>query len=344
MALNPSLFSHRLARPVIYALLIAVSIPVIIPYVRSAQPYNGFNVENALVPTEQIHQGGPPRDGIPAIDNPEFVSSTEVDYLQDQDRVLGLKLNGITKAYPIKILNHHEIVNDSFDDRKVVVTFCPLCGTGIAFESNANGESLQFGVSGLLYNSDMLLYDRSTSSLWSQIMGIAISGPLRGTRLDTQPITHTTWVDWRKHHPATRVLSTRTGYRRNYQQSPYGDYTSNDDVYFPVNNRSRRYHPKERVIGIEVDGKFRAYPFSEMSKTNGHIKELFNGIPVSIVFDKTNGSGNAKSNGKPLQQMTAFWFAWYAFHPDTSIYTSSRTKAMLDKSGDNHSQKVYLDP
>jgi hypothetical protein len=322
MNLNPALFSHRFARPVIYALLIAVSIPVIIPYVRSAQPYNGFNIENALIPIEQIHQGGPPRDGIPAIDNPKFDSSADADYLQGDDRVLGLSLNGITKAYPIKILNHHEIVNDSFGERKVLVTFCPLCGTGIAFEPKANGEFLQFGVSCLLYNSDMLLYDRKTKSLWSQIMGKAISGPYRGTLLDTLQITHTTWVDWRKRHPATTVLSTRTGYRRNYQQSPYGDYTSNNDVYFPVNHRSRRYHPKERVIGIEVSGKFRAYPFSELSKTSGHIKERFNGVPVSIVFDKTNGSGHAKSNNKALQQMTVFWFAWYAFHPETSVYTS----------------------
>lgn len=323
MSINPDLISHRFARPVIYALLIAVSIPVIIPYVRSAQPYNGFNVENALIPVEQIHQGGPPRDGIPAIDNPKFVSSVAADFLLDRDHILGLSLSGITRAYPIKILNHHEIVNDNFGNRKILVTFCPLCGTGIAFEPRANGEPLQFGVSGLLYNSDMLLYDRNTTSLWSQIMGLAISGPLRGTRLDTLPINHTTWKDWRTRHPDTMVLSTRTGYRRNYQQSPYGDYTSNDDVYFPVNHRSRRYHPKERVIGIEVNGKFRAYPFSELGKTSGHILERFNGIPVSLVFDKTNGSGSAKSNGKPLQQVTAFWFAWYAFHPETSVYTSN---------------------
>ncbi|MFV1997378.1 MAG: DUF3179 domain-containing protein [Acidiferrobacterales bacterium] len=322
MSFNPELFDHWLARPVIYALLIAVSIPVIIPYVQSAQPYNGFDVENALVPADQIHQGGPPRDGIPAIDNPEFVSSAEADYLQNRDYILGFNLNGITKAYPIKILNHHEIVNDSFGDRNIVITFCPLCGTGIAFAPEANGESLQFGVSGLLYNSDMLLYDRKTNSLWSQITGMAISGPLRGTRLRTLPITHTTWQDWRKRHPDTVVLSTRTGYRRNYQRSPYGDYTSNSDIYFPVTYQSRRYHPKERVIGIEVNGKFRAYPFSELGKTKGRIRERFNGIPVSIIFDKINGSGQASSNGKPLQQMTAFWFAWYAFHPDTSIYTS----------------------
>lgn len=319
---NPALLNHRFARPILYALLIAVSVPILAPYVRSALPYNGFDVDGALVPEEQILQGGPPRDGIPAIDNPEFVSPAEANFLQDRDRVLGMDLHGIKKAYPIKILNHHEIVNDRFGDRKIVVTFCPLCGTGIAFAPEVNGETLQFGVSGLLYNSDMLLYDRKTDSLWSQILGKAISGPLRGSRLRTLPITHTTWADWRDRHRDTSVLSTRTGHFRNYQRSPYGDYTSNDKVYFPISHQSRRYHPKERVIGIEVNGKFRAYPFSELGKSSGRITERLNGITVSITFDKTNGSGRAESNGKPVQQMTAFWFAWYAFHPDTSVYTS----------------------
>lgn len=321
-SLNPALLNHRFARPVIYVLLFAASVPVIAPYVQSALPYNGFDVGDALVPVEQIHQGGPPRDGIPAIDNPEFVSPDEAGFLQEQDRVLGMDLNGIQKAYPVKILNHHEIVNDRFGDRKVVVTFCPLCGTGIAFAPEVNGKSLHFGVSGLLYNSDMLLYDRKTRSLWSQIMGKAISGPLRGTSLRTLPITHTTWRDWRQRHRDTRVLSTRTGHYRNYQRSPYGDYTSSDDIYFPINHKSRRFHPKERVIGIEVNGKFRAYPFSELGKTGGRITDQFNGITIYVTFDKANGSGHVESQGKALKQMTAFWFAWYTFHPDTSVYTS----------------------
>lgn len=319
---NSSILNHRFARPLLYVLLIATSVPIIAPYVRSAQPYNGFDVDGALVPVDQILRGGPPRDGIPAIDKPEFVFPLEADFLRDRDRVLGIHFNGIKKAYPIKILNHHELVNDRFGDRKIVVTFCPLCGTGIAFEPEVRGELLQFAVSGLLYNSDMLFYDRKTASLWSQILGKAISGPLRGSRLRTVPVTHTTWMDWRSRHPATLVLSTRTGYLRNYQRSPYGDYSSNDDVYFPINHQSQRYHPKERVIGIEINGKFRAYPFSELGKTSGRIVERFNGITVNIEYDKTHGSGHVESNGKPVKQMTAFWFAWYAFHPDTSVFTS----------------------
>lgn len=322
-SLNPALLNHRFARPVIYVLLIAASVPIIVPYVQSALPYNGFDVDGALVPAEQIHQGGPPRDGVPSIDKPKFVSPDEAGFLQDQDRVLGINLNGIQKAYPIKILNHHEIVNDNLGNRKVVITFCPLCGTGIAFAPEVNGESLHFGVSGLLYNSDMLLYDRKTRSLWSQIMGKAISGPLRGSRLSILPISHTTWRDWRKRHGDTRVLSTQTGHYRNYKHSPYGDYTSSDAIYFPVNHKSQRFHPKERVIGIEVNGKFRAYPFSELGKTSGQFVERFSGIELLVTFDKANGSGRVESHGKALKQMTAFWFAWYAFHPDTTIYRSN---------------------
>lgn len=324
---NPAILNHRFARPIIYTLLVVASVPIITSYVRSALPYNGFDVAGALVPVEQIHHGGPPRDGIPAINSPKFVSPADADFLQDRDRVLGIQLNGIAKAYAIKILNHHEIVNDHFGGRKVVVTFCPLCGTGIAFVPEVNGQTLRFGVSGLLYNSDMLLYDHKTASLWSQMMGVAISGPLRGSRLRTIPVTHTTWSDWRKKHPATLVLSTNNGFFRNYNRSPYGDYSNSGDIYFPVNHRSRRYHPKERVIGIEVKGKFRAYPFSELGQTGGQVNEQFNGMAISLTFDKTNGTGFATIDGRPAQQMTAFWFAWYAFHPDTSVFTSPKIPA-----------------
>jgi len=322
LKLNPAIIEHKIARPIIYLLLIVVSVPVLTTYVRSAQPYNGFDLDNSIVPANEIHHGGPPRDGIPAINKPRFLASAEAEFLQDQDYVLGLKLNSVTRAYPIKILNHHEIVNDTFGNQKILVTFCPLCGTGIAFEPEAKGKLLKFGVSGLLYNSDMLLYDLETKSLWSQIQGKAISGPMRGALLRTLPITHTTWGDWRHRHPATQVLSTSTGYLRNYQRNPYGDYARNTDIYFPVGHLSRRYHPKERVIGIEVNGKYRAYPFSELAKTSDHFIEHFNGKNVSVIYDKVNGSGQVTSGDRPVNQMTAYWFAWYAFHPDTSVFRS----------------------
>ncbi|MES9860025.1 MAG: DUF3179 domain-containing (seleno)protein, partial [Candidatus Thiodiazotropha sp. 4PDIVS1] len=136
---------------------------------------NGFDLSSASIKVSEVLSGGPPRDGIPAIDQPEFVSSDEADFLTPDDRILGVVRNGVAKAYPISILNWHEIVNDVFDDEPVVITFCPLCGTGMAFEAMIDRQTLTFGVSGLLYNSDVLLYDRHSESLWSQIMKQSIS-------------------------------------------------------------------------------------------------------------------------------------------------------------------------
>lgn len=147
------------------------------------QKMKGFDLSNSSIPPAEIEDGGPPKNGIPSIDKPEFISSNQAT-LADTDRVLGVKENGVAKAYPINILNHHEIVNDHFGDQPVVVTYCPLCGSGIAFEAKIKGQSKIFGVSGLLYNSDVLLYDRETESLWSQLRYEAISGPLAGEQLE----------------------------------------------------------------------------------------------------------------------------------------------------------------
>lgn len=154
---------------------------------------NGFDVSCHAVPIEEIRSGGPPRDGIPALVNPVFVSAEKATFLRDGDRVLGLVGNRESKAYPIKILNWHELVNDWIDDHPILITYCPLCGTGIAFERQIDQNPVIFGVSGLLYQSDLLMYDRETESLWSQIAMKAIAGPLTGARLQPLFLEHTTW-------------------------------------------------------------------------------------------------------------------------------------------------------
>lgn len=141
------------------------------PAALSAQQMNGFDLSGALIPTEQIYYGGPAKDGIPAIDSPKFTPGEFAAFLFDQDPVLGIARGGISRAYPVRILNWHEVVNDRFHDEAVVITFCPLCGTGVAFNARIDGRVLSFGVSDLLYNSDVLLYDRQTQSLWSQLLG-----------------------------------------------------------------------------------------------------------------------------------------------------------------------------
>lgn len=185
-----------------------------------ASAYNGFDIGNASVPVQAIERGGPPKDAIPAIDSPRFVSARQSG-LTDDDRVLGVALQGAARAYPVRILNWHEVVNDRFGDRAVVVTYSPRCGAGMAFEARPGAAASSFGVSGLLYNGDALLYDRATQSLWSPLLQAAVSGPLVGARLQPVPLTHTSWAGWRSRHPGTEVLSTDTGFERDYRRDPW---------------------------------------------------------------------------------------------------------------------------
>ena len=170
----------------------------------------GFDFSEHSIPINEIHSGGPAKDGIPALYDPEFITANDAHYLKSSDRVLGLSINGESKAYPLRILNWHELVNDRVGGTDVLVSYCPLCGTGMAFDSNINGERTLFGVSGKLYNSDVLFYDRKTESLWSQIKMEAVTGPLTGSRLKLLPLVHTTWEAWKKKHPDTKVLSKKT--------------------------------------------------------------------------------------------------------------------------------------
>lgn len=287
---------------------------------------NGFVVKNPLVPIEQIRHGGPPKDGILALDQPIFISGADATQLNSSDRVLGLVYNGEIKAYPIRILDYHEIVNDQFGNHHVTISFCPLCGTGIGFDARVKsakfkGKVLDFGVSGLLFNSDVLMYDRQTKSLWSQIKRQAINGPMKGTVLDALPIEHTTWGDWIKRHPDSKVLSFDTGHTRNYRSSPYGGYENSESLYFSVSHQDKRYHPKEITLGVEVNGVFKAYPFSELGKVKSPLTDTVNGMPLLIHFDMKTLSGRVEDiKGKPYPVLSAYWFAWFTFHPDTEVF------------------------
>lgn len=318
---NPRILSGRFSRPIIYTGLFVILFFMFGDRVFPAFFDNGFNIEDPLVPADEIHHGGPPRDGIPAIDKPVFVSVDEADFLTDKDRILGLSKDGTAKAYPVRILDFHEIVNDDFNGEAVVVSYCPLCGSGMAFDANVAGEARSFGVSGLLYNSDVLLYDRESESLWSQIMRKSVSGPLKGQDLVQIPMAHTTWRDWREHHPDTIVLSNQTGYSRDYSHSPYAGYELSNRVWFPVKNKSQKYHPKELIIGVNVDGNIKAYPFTELSKGPNKITDTLGQTDLRIEFDSGNRTGRILDmDGNEIPSTIAFWFAWYAFFPDTEVY------------------------
>src|SRR5437870_5629196 len=217
--------------------LVAVAAFATLSTAAAARTLNGFDLKDSLVPPDQILPGGPGRDGIPAIDAPKFVKASAAN-LAAADRVLGLVHNGAVKAYPVRILNWHEIVNDRFGDEAIAITYCPLCGAGIAYAARAGGRPTTFGVSGLLYNSDLLLYDRATQSLWSQIEARAIAGPLKGEKLTPVALTHTTWADWKARHPDTLVLSAETGFSRDYSRDPYAGYESSSRIMFPTAHTS----------------------------------------------------------------------------------------------------------
>ena len=280
-----------------------------------------FDLSRHNIPLDQIVSGGPGKDGIPAILKPVFIPASEATFLTEEDRVLGISRGKEVKAYPVKILNWHEIVNDLVDGSSVVVTYCPLCGTGIAFEGNVGGRSYTFGISGLLYQSDLLMYDHQTQSLWSQIAMEAVAGPMTGTRLSHLFLIHTTWGEWKADHPTTSVLSTKTGHMRNYNRDPYLGYAQRAELMFNTNRFSPLFHPKEWVLGIDINGVRKAYAFAELRKVTGVVRDLVNGKAVRIHFNPRAQSAYATdAEGKPLPSVMAFWFAWYAFHPDTEVF------------------------
>ncbi len=298
----------------VYTGLMIAGLYIVIPVVFSA-PFNGFVLEEPLIAASEILGGGPRKDGIPAIDHPRFIAPDRADFLKNDDRILGIKINNIAKAYPVKILNWHEIVNDG----DILVSYCPLCGTGMVFKV----ADADFGVSGLLYNSDMLLYDRKTESLWSQILAQAISGERKGERLEMAIVENTSWQSWLASQPDTLVLSTDTGFSRDYSRSPYGQYDSSDAIYFPVSKQSRRYHPKEKVIGVQINGRFKAYPFIELNRSSSAvIYDEVGGKKIEIHFNREHRSGVVKlKTGEAYPSLMSYWFAWFAFHPDTEVYT-----------------------
>jgi hypothetical protein len=309
----------------VLALSVSLAAALVYGYAVSAGPDNGFDLSNSTLPREQIYHGGPPKDGIPAISDPKMIAPAEADYLEPADRVLGIEFGGEARAYPIPILNWHEIVNDEIDGRRFAVTFCPLCGTGVAFEANIDGENTDFGVSGLLYNSDVLLYDRATESLWSQILGEAIAGERVGKRLVSIPITHTTWGAWLELHPRTLVMSDETGHFRDYGRNPYAGYEQSRDTYFAVNNAAPdNYHPKEVVAGLEHGGVYKAYPFVELDRYGKpEFSDTVGGKRFDFRWDAQNRSlAIVDEEGRPVAAIQRFSFAWFAFHPDTEVFTA----------------------
>jgi hypothetical protein len=184
-----------------------------------------------------------------------------------------------------------------------------------------DGKTYTFGVSGRLYKSNVLLYDHQTESLWSQLMHKAVSGPMVKKELKRIPSRRTSWKSWRKKHPLTQVLSTETGYARDYSRDPYEGYYRVGRIWFPVGDVRKDLSPKEMVLGIEIDGRARAYQVSALKKKPGILKDQLNGTIIRIeVKEDGEIAGVTDGKGNPVQHIYSYWFAWQAFNANTSVY------------------------
>lgn len=251
---------------------------------------NGSNggASGWLIPQNQVFDGGPGKDGIPALSNPESRQINEISYLNDDDLVLGFTDGIVHKAYPHAILDWHEIVNDKLGDEKIAVTYCPLTGTGIGWSRTIQGEETTFGVSGLLYNTNLIPYDRLTDSNWCQISFESVNGALIGERADTYFLAETTWETWKQMYPESEVITENTGYSRTYGRYPYGDYrTNHESILFPVAAMDTRIPAKERVLTIVNDKSARVYRFNTFDEGPRVKQGTFSGKQIIIAGDKS---------------------------------------------------------
>ena len=313
--------------------------------------------ERLPLPTEpaalrdEARSGGPNKDGIPSIDEPQFINAGDADFLDSGDPVFGVTRDGVTKAYPQKILVSHEIVNDDLDGTPVSVTYCPLTGTVQGFERG----NTEFGVSGRLINANLVMYDRTTEAWWPQILATSVPGPWNETpeirSLQEFRLIWTTWERWRSQHPDTQVLSTDTGHASNYGRDPYGSYNPRGGYYETANMLfsgrvdDDRFHPKRVVMGARAPNGAVAFLKDALRKTGVMTGEL-GATPVVAVYDDRYDTGYVYRNpaeqavsdadggvalggnqfapdSLPLDRIHTFdamWVAWIGYYPKTNVY------------------------
>jgi hypothetical protein len=282
-----------------------------------------FNTENLQIPAEEIHAGGPGKDGIPALVAPHTSPVRAADFLRADDRVVGITLNGEARAYPIRLLNWHEVVNDELAGVPFAIIYCPLCDSVSVIDRRVEGNSYTFGVSGLLYNSNVLLYDRTDDALWSQIAMAAVSGPNAGKTLRHMEFDLTTFERWQNAHPDGTVATFRTGHRRDYARNPYERYFQTDQLMFPVKQEDPRLPGRTRVVGVKFAEHVKAYPLDEIRNSPESTLRVTLGDAVLVLqAGDEEGTVNIIDAPEEAQVVHTFWFAWAAFHPDTEIYSA----------------------
>ncbi len=304
---------------------------------------------------EEILWGGVRKDGIPALTNPKLILANEADYITDKELVFGISINGDTRAYPYRFMDWHEMLNDEIGGVAVSLAYCTLCGSGILYKTQigSNKEPIIFGSSGFLYRSNKLMYDQETHSLWNQFNGQPVVGKLTnsGIKLEVLPLVTTTWGEWLKQHPDTKVLAEDTGFHRDYTPgAAYGAYFFSEELMFPASVQDKTLNKKEKVFGLRISGANKAWPLSSFKKQTV-INDQIGIIPIVLIGNeksetvrayrsdgiqfKLSESGELTAdnqvwtlteneligpNNKKLSRLPghiSYWFAWTGYFPET---------------------------
>jgi hypothetical protein len=255
--------------------------------------------------------GGPPKDGIPAIDEPQYISAERAT-IDDNMQIFGMVHNDFVVAYPKDIMYQHEIVNEVIEGEKLSITYCPLTGSIIGYK----GKNL--GVSGSLYNSNLVFYDRESDIEYPQILGFGLSSEKE--KLNTFPVTVTTWKQWKERYPHTKLLSRETGHVRDYDRNPYPGYEDTLRVWFPLAAENDHFHSKKIVFGIEVEKETFAVVKEKVAAEGSISINTERGKTITVLHDPITDTLSAvDEQGEHVKSFDVFWFAWYAYHPDTKI-------------------------
>lgn len=278
------------------------------------------------IPLKEIISGGPPKDGIPSIDNPKFISIGEANqWLKDEEPGVAFFRGNTHRFYPYQIIVWHEIVNDTVEGERILVTYCPLCLTGYVFDPLVKGERVEFGTSGKLWKSNLVMYDRKTDSLWPQILGEAAVGEMTGTKLKVLPSDQVRYGNWKNLHPDGKVLSKDTGAVRFYGSNPYGDYFSTTNLALSLAKPTDTRLPNDVfVFGIVINEKAKAYHVDAV-KEKGIVEDVFQGTTIILRHDRELDVVRVfkrlpDGQEERINPFSAFWFSWVSAYPDTELY------------------------
>lgn len=278
---------------------------------------------------DEIMSGGPPKDGIPSIDNPKFVSVASVDNLAPTEPVIGLVVQDEARAYPLRILTWHEIVNDVVGGKPITVTYCPLCNSAIVFDRTLEGQVLEFGTTGKLRNSDLVMYDRTTESWWQQFLGEAIVGEMTGKKLTMLPSRLESWERFAARHPEGAVLVPNNENMRAYGRNPYDGYDSSSVPFLYRGEMPEGIEPMARVVAVGKDAWSMAL-LREKRRIESEDLVLTweagqNSALDTRVISKGRDVGNVVVQRRENDALVdvpydvTFAFVFHAFHPDGDL-------------------------